>query len=136
MPDQTASAIGTRIEDLYGRPLAELRAHAAATPPGMLSALLDGLSDLQFTERRIGFERDRLRQLADPERTIGRVDAGHVLDCARRLAEAVAGRDALAQTLTAVLGGLQRIPEPEAPPPAPAPDPIPEPPRVPAAPTR
>ncbi|MFJ4689227.1 hypothetical protein [Streptomyces sp. NPDC088789] len=139
MTDLTAAALGTRIEELYGQPLHELHAYTAGTGPGMLSALLDALAHLQFAERRIDFERHRLRHHSDPESTVGRVEARHILDCAQRLAEAVSGRDALAQTLAAVLGGLQRTPdpEPETAPPAPAPEPVPAPPpRVPAAPTR
>ncbi|MFF0448050.1 hypothetical protein ACFYT4_16845 [Streptomyces sp. NPDC004609] len=129
--DTTAVAVAARIEDLYGRPLADLRTRAADSPPGMLSALLGALSDLEFAERRIDFERDRLRQLSHPERTVGRAEAGHILDCARRLADSVTVRDTQAQTLTAVLSSLHRVPAPEQPA-VPAPPPLP----VPTAPTR
>jgi hypothetical protein len=133
MPEPTAATVTARIEDLYGQPLADLRAHSAGSPPGMLSALLDALADLEFAERRIDFERDRLRHLAHPDRAIGRFDTGHILDCARRLADAVTVRDTQAQTLTAVLGSLHRTPAPElAPPAVPAPPPLP----APSAPTR
>ncbi|MGW4204201.1 hypothetical protein [Streptomyces sp. NPDC004726] len=133
-PDPMAATVAARIEDLYGQPLADLRTRAADTPPGMLSALLDALSDLQFAERRIDSERDRLRHLAHPERAIGRAEAGHILDCARRLADSVTVRDTQAQTLTAVLSSLHRVPTPgtQASPAVPAPPPLP----VPTAPTR
>ncbi|MFD9077007.1 hypothetical protein ACFVZ2_44695, partial [Streptomyces lasiicapitis] len=60
------------------------------------------------------------------EREIGRFDAGHILDCARRIAESVATRDAYAKSTSAVLGGLRRVSAPDTQPPSPP---------VPAAPT-
>lgn len=118
-PRATAQTIAERIEDLYARPLADLEALAATHPDAsMLAALITGLTDLQFAERNIAFQRQRLLQLADPEREIGSFAAGHIRDCARRLCESVATRDAHAKTLSGVLASLHRVP---------APDPKPEP---------
>ncbi|MGW6455098.1 hypothetical protein ACWF94_04090 [Streptomyces sp. NPDC055078] len=111
----TAQVLAERIEDLYGRHLAALEAHAGAAPhDSMLTALLAGLADLQLAERSITFHCDRLRQLAHPDRSIGAFDAGHLLDNARRIGEAVAVRDAHAKTLSAVLQSLHRVPAPAA----------------------
>lgn len=108
----TSAEIAGRIEDLFGAPLAALTSHAQDQPPGMLSALL-GLHDtLAFAERSIAFHRERLAQLMHPERHITTHEVPHVLDCARRLAEAVAVRDAQAATASAVLLSLVRV-EPE-----------------------
>ena len=118
-PRATAQTIAERIEDLYAQPLADLEALAGANLDGsMLAALITGLTDLQFAERSIAFQRQRLLQLADPEREIGSFEAGHIRDCARRLSESVATRDAHTKTLSGVLAGLHRVP---------APDPKPEP---------
>lgn len=133
-PGPTAATIATRIEDLYGQPLHVLEAHSTTTPHNsMLTALIGSLTDLQLAERSITFHRDRLLQLAHPERAIGSFDAGHLLDNARRISEAVAVRDAHAKTLSAVLQSLHRVPAPatETAPVA-APPPLP----VPSAPTR
>ncbi|MGW1974178.1 hypothetical protein [Streptomyces sp. NPDC001889] len=123
----TAHTLTERIETLYGHPLAALEAHAEATPhDSMLAALLGSLADLQLAERSITFHRDRLRQLAHPDRSIEAFDAGHLLDNARRISEAVAARDAHTKTLSAVLQSLHRIPVPTSEP-APAPPPVPAP---------
>ncbi|MEH0628544.1 hypothetical protein [Streptomyces stelliscabiei] len=121
-PDATAQTIAERIEDLYAQPLADLGTLAGLNPDGsMLAALIAGLTDLQFAERNIDFQRQRLLQLADPEREIGTFEAGHILDCARRISDAVATRDAHAKTLSGVLASLHRVPAPDAKPePAPA----------------
>lgn len=110
--------IAGRIEDLYAKPLLDLEAIAEANPDGsMLAALIGSLTDLQFAERNIAFQLQRLRELAHPERQIGPVEAVHILDCARRLADSVATRDAHTKTLNGVLASLHRVlapkPEPE-----------------------
>ncbi|WP_437053440.1 hypothetical protein [Streptomyces sp. enrichment culture] len=126
MPHPTSTEIAGRIEELYGATLADLEAHAQDQPPGMLAALLGSHHDLAFAERSIAFHRERLAQLVEPEREIGTHEVSHVLDCARRLAEAVAVRDAQAKTASAVLHSLVRVRPPEpstalpAMPPAPA----------------
>ncbi|WP_329025810.1 hypothetical protein [Streptomyces sp. NBC_00690] len=121
-PHPTARTLAERIATLYGQPLAALEAHADSAPhDSMLTALLGSLADLQLAERSIAFHRDRMLQLAHPERSIEAFDAGHLLDNARRIGEAVAVRDAHAKTLSAVLQSLHRIPTPPAPEPAPAP---------------
>ncbi len=107
-----STEIAGRIEDLYGAPLADLEAHAQDQPPGMLSALLASHHDLAFAEQSIAFHRDRLTQLVHPERQIGAHEVSHVLDCARRLAEAVAVRDVQAKTVSAVLQSLGRVTQP------------------------
>ncbi|MFK0120074.1 hypothetical protein [Streptomyces sp. NPDC090994] len=130
----TSTETARQIEDLYGARLADLEAAAQDQPPGMLSALLAMHHDLAFAEQSITFHRDRLTLLVHPERQIGTHEVSHVLDCARRLAEAVTTRDIQARTVTAVLRSLGRVstPDPEA---APAPTvtpPVPAP-AVPAA---
>ncbi|AJC55038.1 hypothetical protein [Streptomyces sp. 769] len=115
----TSQTIAERIEDLYGQPLAALEAHADANPHGtMLAALTSAHADLQLAERNIDFQLLRLRELTNPAREIGTSEAGHLLDCARRIAESVATRDAYAKTVNAVLGSLHRVPAPASPPPA------------------
>ncbi|MGQ4482654.1 hypothetical protein [Streptomyces sp. SAS_276] len=121
MPHLTSTDIAGRIEDLYGAPLADLVTHAQDQPPGMLSALLGLHHGLALAERSITFHRDRLAQLVHPEGQIGAHEVSHVLDCARRLAEAVAVRDVQAATGLAVLQSLGRIAAPE-PASAPVPD--------------
>ncbi|MGW2721104.1 hypothetical protein [Streptomyces sp. NPDC001492] len=111
--------VAQRIEALFGQPLAELEALAGATPETTLLGALTGThSDLVLAERNIAFQVQRLRELTAPEREIGRFDAGHILDCARRIAESVAARDAYAKSTSAVLGGLRRVSAPDAHPPA------------------
>lgn len=126
MPQPPASAhsasqtIAKRIEELYGQPLAELEALADNNPHGnILAALTNSHTELAFAERNIAFQKERLRELTSPEREIGRFEAGHILDCARRIADSVAARDAYAKSLGAVLGGLRRVPGPETQPAAP-----------------
>ncbi|MFD4994666.1 hypothetical protein [Streptomyces buecherae] len=128
MPHLTSNEIAARIEDLYGAPLAELEAHAQDQPPGMLSALLGMHQDLAFAERSIDVHRSHLTQLINGERQIGHHEVSHLLDGARRLAEAVAVRDIQAKSAAAVLHSLVRTPAstpppPTPPPPAPAPPP-------------
>ncbi|OIJ91649.1 hypothetical protein [Streptomyces colonosanans] len=113
MPHPTSTEIAGRIEDLYGAPLAALESHAQDRPPGMLSALLGMHDTLAFAERSITVHRARLAQLVQPERQIGTHEASHLLDCARRLAEAVAVRDAQASSASAVLQSLGRVESPE-----------------------
>ncbi|MEU7405091.1 hypothetical protein [Streptomyces sp. NPDC044948] len=129
-PDNPAHAvsqiIAQRIEALYGQPLAELEALADVPESTLLAALTGNHSALAFAERNIAFQLERLRELITPNREIGRFDAGHILDCARRIAESVATRDAYAKSTSAVLGGLRRATAPDTQPPAPP---------VPAAPT-
>ncbi|MEU9369587.1 hypothetical protein AB0D71_33915 [Streptomyces avermitilis] len=123
-PDATAHAtsevIAQRIEALFGEPLAELEALAANAPDATLLAALTGShSDLALAERNIAFQLERLRELTAPEREIGRFTAGHILDCARRIAESVATRDAYAKSTGAVLRGLRRASAPDTQPPSP-----------------
>lgn len=120
MPHSTSTEIAGRIEALYGAPLAELEAHAQDQPPGMLSALLGMHDDLTLAERSIDFHRDRLAQLIRHERQIGRHEVSHLLDAARRLAEAVAVRDVQAKSVLAVLQSLARVPAPAPSPPSPS----------------
>ncbi|MEV5449493.1 hypothetical protein [Streptomyces sp. NPDC052535] len=127
MPHPTSTDIAGRIEDLYGAPLAELEAHAQDQPPGMLSALLGMHDDLALAERSIDVHRGQLAQLIHPGRQIGRHEVSHLLDGARRLAEAVAVRDVQAKSVLAVLQSLARVPAPTPSPPTPSP-PLPAPP--------
>ncbi|MGW1194488.1 hypothetical protein ACWD4B_01315 [Streptomyces sp. NPDC002536] len=114
MPHTTSQTVAERIEALYGQPLAALEAHAEATGhDSMLAALLGSHADLALAERNIDFQLERLRQLADPDREIGRFDAGHILDCARRITESVTVRDAHAKSVSAVLASLRRLPAPD-----------------------
>lgn len=113
--------ISERIEDLYAKPLADLEALADANPDGsMLAALVSSLTDLRFAERNIAVQLQRLRELAHPERQIGSFEAVHILDCARRMADSIATRDAHAKTLNGVLASLHRVPAPD-----PKPEPVP-----------
>ncbi|MFJ6017285.1 hypothetical protein [Streptomyces sp. NPDC092952] len=122
MLHSTSTDIAGRIEDLYGAPLADLKAHVRDQPLDMLSALLGMHDDLALAERSIGFHRDRLARLIHPERQIGPHDVSHLLDGTRRLAEAVAVHEVQAKTVVAVLQSLAPIPAPAAPsPPVPAP---------------
>ncbi|WP_406186179.1 hypothetical protein [Streptomyces sp. NBC_01006] len=117
MPHSTSRQIADHIESLYGRPRAELEAHAdSTTHPNMLSALLAAHAAVEFAERDLAFQLQRLRQLIHPERQVGRFDASHIHDCARRIGEAVAVRDTQAMHVTAVLQSLHRVPAPESPP--------------------
>ncbi|MEU1893867.1 hypothetical protein [Streptomyces pristinaespiralis] len=120
MPHSTSTEIAGRIEDLYGAPLADLEAHAQDQPPGMLSALLGMHHDLTLAERSIDFHRDRLAQLIHPELQIGGHEVSHLLDGARRLAEAVAVRDVQAKSVLAVLQSLARVAAPVPSPPTPS----------------
>ncbi|MHC5702009.1 hypothetical protein OTC26_011215 [Streptomyces tirandamycinicus] len=120
MPHSTSTEIAGRIEDLYGAPLADLEAHAQDQPPGMLSALLGMHDDLTLAERSIDFHRDRLAQLIQPERQIGGHEVSHLLDGARRLAEAVSVRDVQTKSVLAVLQSLARVPAPAPSPPTPS----------------
>ncbi|MER5442573.1 hypothetical protein [Streptomyces sp. NPDC002790] len=117
--EAVSQLVAQRIEALYGQPLAELEALADATPETTLLAALTGThSDLALAERSIAFQLQRLRELTSPDREIGRFAAGHILDCARRIAESVATRDAYAKSTSAVLGGLRRVSAPDTHPPA------------------
>ncbi|MFI9755760.1 hypothetical protein [Streptomyces collinus] len=109
MPQLTSTEMARRIEELYGAPIADLEAHARDQPPGMLAALLGSHDDFAFAERSITCHRERLTQLVDPERELGAHEVSHVLDCARRLAEAVAVRDVQSKTASAVLQSLARV---------------------------
>jgi len=73
--------------------------------------------DLALAERNIAFQLQRLRELTGPDQEIGRFAAGHIVDCARRIAESVATRDAYAKSTSAVLGGLRRVSAPDTHPP-------------------
>lgn len=123
LPDFTSTEITRRIEELYGAPLAALQAHAQDQPPGMLAALLGMHDALALAERSITVHRDRLTQLLCAERQIGAHEVSHVLDGARRLAEAVAVRDTQAASAHAVLHSLTRVPTPGPPPATTAPTP-------------
>ncbi|MFE6163123.1 hypothetical protein ACFQ7F_29885 [Streptomyces sp. NPDC056486] len=127
MPHPSSTEIAGRIEDLYGATLDDLEAHAQDQPPGMLSALLAMHDDLALAERSIDVHRENLARLIHPERQIGRHEVSHLLDGARRLAEAVAVRDVQAKSVTAVLYSLARIPAPAPSPPTCSP-PVPAPP--------
>lgn len=122
MPQLTSTEIAGLIEDLYGAPLADLDAHAQDQPPGMLSALLGMHHDLDLAERSIDVHRDHLTRLIHPARQIGGHEVSHLLDGARRLAEAVAVRDAQEKSVSAVLQSLARVtaPAPSAPTTSPA----------------
>ncbi|GAA4782117.1 hypothetical protein [Streptomyces ziwulingensis] len=121
MPHPTSTDIAGRIEDLYGAPLAGLEAHAQDEPPGMLSALLGMHDALASAERSIDFHRDHLTRLLHPERRIGPHEVSHILHGTRRLAEAVAVREAQATSVAAVLQSLARVPAPMCASPAPSP---------------
>ncbi|MFB6750641.1 hypothetical protein ACFCX6_06860 [Streptomyces sp. NPDC056353] len=121
MPHPTSTDIAGRIEDLYGAPLTDLEAHAQDQPPGMLSALLGMHEGLALAERSIDVHRDHLARLLHPERQIGPHEVSHLLDGARRLAEAVAVRDIQAKSVAAVLQSLARVPAPTPAPSAPSP---------------
>ncbi|MFD9793314.1 hypothetical protein ACFWXK_20465 [Streptomyces sp. NPDC059070] len=110
MPDPYAASrqAGERIEALYARPLTELAADAA--PGSMRYALLDSFDALQYAERAVAFHTDQLHRLTSPERAVAPVDVGHIQDAVRRLAHAVAVRDAHAQVLGGVLQSLHRTP--------------------------
>ncbi|MEV0445813.1 hypothetical protein AB0I84_12400 [Streptomyces spectabilis] len=136
-PHPLSQAVADRIEELYGQPLAVLQAHVHANPAStMLAALTSSHADLQLAERSVAFQLQRLRELTDPTRQITPFEAGHLLDCTRRIADAVATRDAHAKTVSAVLASLHRTPAaPTAPSTAPSPA-LPEPPKASAAPAR
>ncbi|MBU5946446.1 hypothetical protein ACH4FA_02030 [Streptomyces sp. NPDC017966] len=121
MPHPTSTDIAGRIEDLYGAPLADLEAHAQDQPPGMLSALLGMHDTLALAERSIDFHRNHLARLIHPERQIGPHEVSHLLDGTRRLAEAVAVREAQATSIAAVLQSLARAPAPTPASPTPSP---------------
>ncbi|MFJ4800848.1 hypothetical protein [Streptomyces murinus] len=128
MSPATSTEIAGQIEDLYGAPLASLDVHAKEQPPGMLSALLGMHHTLALAERTITVHRERLAQLVHPEGEISAFEVSHVLDCARRLAEAVAVRDTQATSVAAVLQSLGRAVAPQtSPAPATAPAPVPAP---------
>ncbi|MGW4289642.1 hypothetical protein ACWEIK_22225 [Streptomyces sp. NPDC004673] len=128
MSDLTAREIAGRIENLYGAPLADLAVHAQSQPPGMLSALLGMYDALALAEHSIDVHRDRLAQLIDSGRQLGRHEVSHLLESARRLAEGIAVRDVQTTSVSAVLHSLVRVPAP-APPTAAPPPPVPAPPR-------
>ncbi len=111
----TAAEIAARIEELYGAPLPSLEAHAQDQARGMLAALLGSHHTLALAERSVIVQRERLQHMTDPERQIGAREVSHILDCARRLAEAVAVRDTQAATADAVLRSLGRAPAAEPP---------------------
>ncbi|NJQ03360.1 hypothetical protein HCK00_23225 [Streptomyces sp. PLAI1-29] len=115
MPHPTSVQIAARIEELYGASLNDLEAHAQDQPPGMLAALLASHHTLAFAEQSITVHRERLEQLIHPERQIGTFEVSHIVDCARRLAEAVAVRDTQAATTQAVLQSLGRTDAPKPP---------------------
>ncbi|WP_161214785.1 MULTISPECIES: hypothetical protein [unclassified Streptomyces] len=121
MPHLTSTDIAGRIEDLYGARLTDLAAHAQDQPPGMLSALLGMHDDVALAERSIGFHRERLARLVHPKRQIGPHEVSHLLDGARRLAEAVAVREVQATSVAAVLESLARVPAPTPAPPVSSP---------------
>lgn len=113
----TAADIASRIEALWGQPLAELRQEAEEHPGStMIAAVLRLHLDTEFAERSIGFQRDRLRQLTAPEREFDDFTARHLLDTAQRMVLAVTARTAHLAAATAVLDGLRR----RDPPPQPA----------------
>ncbi|QNA72090.1 hypothetical protein C8250_009385 [Streptomyces sp. So13.3] len=136
MPHLISPEIAGRIEDLYGAPLADLAAHVQDQPPGMLSALLGMHNSLTLAERSIDFHRDHLARVVHPERQIGPHEVSHLLDGARRLAEAVAIRDVQATSLSAVLQSLARVTTPATPPVSVPAVPAPPGPAVSAAPSR
>ncbi|AUH40505.1 hypothetical protein [Streptomyces sp. CMB-StM0423] len=123
MADLTAAGIAGRIEDLYGEPLADLKAHPEARRPGMLAALLGMHQALADAEHSITFHRDYLTRLLQPGRRLGPHEVSHLLDGTRRLAEAVAVHDVQAASAAAVLQSLTRVAaspptrEPPSPPP-------------------
>jgi hypothetical protein len=105
----TAADIASRIEALWGQPLAELRQEAEEHPGStMIGAVLRLHTDTEFAERSIDFHRDRLRQLTAPEREIDDSCVRHLLDTTQRLALAVTARNAHLAAAAAVLDGLRR----------------------------
>ncbi|CAB72398.1 hypothetical protein GTY87_35210 [Streptomyces sp. SID7813] len=87
----------------------------------MLSALLGMHDTLALAERSIDFHRDHLARLLHPDRQIGPHEVSHLLDGTRRLAEAVAVREAQATSVAAVLQSLTRAPAPTSASPTPSP---------------
>ncbi|CAL9366752.1 hypothetical protein SUDANB151_00765 [Streptomyces sp. enrichment culture] len=87
----------------------------------MLSALLGMHRALALAERSINVHRDHLARLIHPERQIGPHEVSHLLDGTRRLAEAVAVREAQATSVAAVLQSLARVPAPTSASPTPTP---------------
>lgn len=111
-----AADIASRVEALWGQPLAELRQEVEEHPGStLIGAVLRLHADTEFAERSIDFQRGRLRQLSDPEREMDDSTARHLLDTAQRLALAVTARDAHLAAATAVLDGLRRRDPPTAP---------------------
>ena len=116
MPAVTAADLASRIEALWGQPLAELRQEAEEHPGStMIGALVRLHADTAFAERSIAFHRDRLRQLSEPEKEINDFTVRHLLDTAQRLALAVTARNSHLAAATGVLDGLRRR-DPTAPP--------------------
>ncbi|MFJ7997516.1 hypothetical protein ACIQ7D_10275 [Streptomyces sp. NPDC096310] len=111
----SSAQIAAQIEDLYGAPLVDLEAHVRDQPSGMLAALLGGHHTLALAERSITVHCERIRQLVVPEQQMGTEVVPHILDCSRRLTEAVAVRDTQSATIQAVLQSLGRTPAPEQP---------------------
>jgi hypothetical protein len=112
LPHLTSEDIGARIEELYGAPLNDLHAYAQSQPPGMLAALLGSHQRIVLAEQSIRIQRERLRHLLHPQRPLNAHQVSHILDGARRLAEAVAVRDTQAATAQAVLRSLGRATAP------------------------
>ncbi|MFG3348689.1 hypothetical protein ACGF1Z_26975 [Streptomyces sp. NPDC048018] len=114
MPHPVTDQLAERLESLYGRSRAELAAISSTERPNMLATLLDALAGIELAEKNIEFQRERLLQLAAPDRDIGPATAGHLLDCSRRIAESAATRDTQARFATAVMQSLHRAPAPAA----------------------
>ncbi|MFE9367794.1 hypothetical protein ACFYNN_34600 [Streptomyces sp. NPDC006978] len=121
MSNLTSTGVAGRIEELYGAPLADLEMQAHGRAAGMLSALLNTHGTLALAERSIDFHRSHLARFVHPERQLSGHEVSHLLDGARRLAEAVAVRDVQAKSLDAVLQSLARVPAPEPSPATPSP---------------
>ncbi|MFG2115564.1 hypothetical protein ACGFRB_23540 [Streptomyces sp. NPDC048718] len=127
-PYAASRSAGERIEALYGRPVGELAAEAETDP--LLYTLLDSFDTLRKADRAIPFYAEQLHSRTGPECAVTDTDAGHVVDAARRLAQAVTVRDANARLLGNLLRSLRRVPaaepdppqalSPAVPPPAPA----------------
>ncbi|MGW7303956.1 hypothetical protein ACWGI1_00070 [Streptomyces sp. NPDC054835] len=109
-PYTASREAGERIEALYGRPLAELA--DGAEPGTMRYALLCSFEALRLADHGVLHHAEALNRRTVPGRAVAAEDATHILDAARRLAQAVSVRDAHAQVIGNVLQSLHRAPLP------------------------
>ncbi|WP_435124539.1 hypothetical protein [Actinacidiphila sp. bgisy144] len=117
----SSAALADRIAELFGQPLADLKALVADTPYAtLLGALTRSHAELVLAEHSIALHVARLHELTAGEE-VGRPQVGQITNCARRIAEGVVARDAFAASISAVLGGLRRAPGTDTSPARPAP---------------